>query len=168
MKVRPAKQSDIEEVMDCVKRLKKEYFERYEIPQWQGDYPSEATFVADMEAGRLFVMHMGDCLVGFVCVGFEPDPCYAVIENGSWKHDGEYAVVHRLGVNPDWQKMSMGGVLMSVADKLCEAKGVSAVRADTHEKNISMQKLLEKCGFERRGVIHLEDGAPRLAYEKEL
>ena len=31
-----------------------------------------------------------------------------------------------------------------------------------------MQRMLEKNGFVRCGVIHLADGAPRIAFEKVL
>lgn len=168
MKVRPAKRDDLGDIMTCVRRLKKEYFEEKGIPQWQGDYPSRETFLSDIEGGRLFVMYMGECLVGFTSVCFEPDPCYTEIEGEGWKNDGAYAVVHRFGINPDWHGMGMGKALMGLADRFCEAKKVSAIRADTHEANAAMIGLLKKCGFEERGTIHLADGAPRLAFEKNL
>ena len=168
MKVRPATKDDLSDVMSCVKRLKREYFEANNIPQWQGDYPAKSDFAADLEAKRLFVMYMGECLVGFASVGFEDEPTYSEVEGGSWKENGDYAVVHRFGINPDWHGMGMGTALMGLADKLCEARGVSAVRADTHEQNAGMIRLLEKCGFERRGIIHLANGDPRIAFEKIL
>lgn len=168
MRVRLAKADDLDDIMSCVRRIKKEYFEAKGIPQWQGDYPSEKVFLDDLNSGRLFVMYMGECLIGFASVGFEADPCYETVENGGWKQSGDYAVVHRFAINPDWQGMGMGEMLMKLADKLCEAKGVSDIRADTHEQNEGMQKLLTKCGFEQIGTIHLEDGAPRLAFEKVL
>ena len=168
MKVRPATKDDLSDVMTCVKRLKREYFEANNIPQWQGDYPAKSDFAADLEAKRLFVMYMGECLVGFASVGFEDEPTYSEVEGGSWKENGDYAVVHRFGINPDWHGMGMGTALMGLADKLCEARGVSAVRADTHEQNAGMIRLLEKCGFERRGIIHLANGDLRIAFEKIL
>ena len=142
MKVRPATKDDLSDVMTCVKRLKREYFEANNIPQWQGDYPAKSDFAADLEAKRLFVMYMGECLVGFASVGFEDEPTYSEVEGGSWKENGDYAVVHRFGINPDWHGMGMGTALMGLADKLCEARGVSAVRADTHEQNAWMSRLL--------------------------
>ena len=168
MKVRPATKDDLGDVMTCVKRLKREYFEANNIPQWHGDYPAKSDFAADLEAKRLFVMYIGECLVGFASVGFEDEPTYSEVEGGSWKENGDYAVVHRFGINPDWHGMGMGTALMGLADKLCEARGVSAVRADTHEQNVGMIRLLEKCGFERRGIIHLANGDPRIAFEKIL
>ena len=40
------------------------------------------------------------------------------------------------------------------------------LRIDTHENNAVMQHLVEKHGFQRCGIIHLEDGAPRIAFER--
>ena len=41
-----------------------------------------------------------------------------------------------------------------------------SLRADTHADNKIMQYLLEKNGFARCGIIHVEDGTPRVAYQK--
>ena len=113
-------------------------------------------------------MHMGECLIGFSSVSFGGEPTYSEIEGEGWKKNDKYAVVHRFGINPDWHGMGMGTTLMGLADKLCEANHVSDIRADTHEDNIGMRHLLEKCGFEYRGIIHLENGDPRMAFEKNM
>ena len=168
MRVRPAKKSDLNDVMRCVSRLKEEYFEKNEIPQWLGDYPSKEIFEGDIEANRLFVMYMGECLIGFASIGIGDDPNYAVIEGDGWKGDGKYAVVHRFGISPDWHRMGMGTALLGLADKLCEANDVKIIRADTHELNAGMLGLLKKNGFETRGTIYLENGDPRVALEKIL
>ena len=88
------------------------------------------------------------------------------MEGGTWKSGEKYAVVHRFGVNPDWHGMGMGTSLFGIVDRICEAYGVDAVRADTHEKNEAMIRFLEKNGFERVGIILLANGEPRVAFEK--
>jgi len=40
------------------------------------------------------------------------------------------------------------------------------VRIDTHADNHVMQHVLAKHGFQRRGIIYLEDGDPRIAFER--
>ena len=42
---------------------------------------------------------------------------------------------------------------------------VSNIRIDTHEDNIVMQTALSKLGFKRCGIIYLENGDPRIAYQ---
>ena len=44
--------------------------------------------------------------------------------------------------------------------------GYSSIKIDTHKENFVMRGLLEKNGFEYCGIILLEDGAERVAYEK--
>ena len=66
MKVRPAKKSDLSDIVSCAERIKSEYFLRHDIPQWNNGYPSKEDFSADIEAGRLFVMYLGDALIGFI------------------------------------------------------------------------------------------------------
>lgn len=168
MKVRPAKKDDLDDIMSVVHRLQKEYFEKNEIPQWQNGYPSRETFLKDIEDRSLFVMYLGECLIGFASIKYAAEPTYSVIENGNWEKDDSYLVIHRFGINPDWHKMGMGTTLIAIADKICEANSISSIRADTHEKNAGMIALLEKSGFKKRGIIHLENGDPRLAFEKNI
>lgn len=40
------------------------------------------------------------------------------------------------------------------------------MRIDTHENNKVMQHLIKKNGFQECGIIYVEDGSPRIAYEK--
>ena len=42
------------------------------------------------------------------------------------------------------------------------------LRGDTHRGNKIMQRVLEKNGLVYRGIIYLEDGGERLAFEKLL
>ena len=39
------------------------------------------------------------------------------------------------------------------------------VRADTHKDNITMQNMLAKNGFVPCGIIHVENGSERIAYQ---
>jgi len=40
------------------------------------------------------------------------------------------------------------------------------LRIDTYQDNHPMQTALERAGFSRCGVIHLMDGSPRIAFQK--
>ena len=79
MRVRPAKKSDLSDVVDCAERIKREYFLRHDIPQWNDGYPSKEDFAADIEAERLFVMYLGEALIGFISVGVEHEPTYDIV-----------------------------------------------------------------------------------------
>ena len=47
----------------------------------------------------------------------------------------------------------------------CE-KQIPHLRIDTHEDNKVMQHLIEKNGFKKCGIVYVEDGTERFAYEK--
>lgn len=42
---------------------------------------------------------------------------------------------------------------------------ISNIRIDTHRDNAIMRHLLEKHGFQECGIIYVEDGSPRIAYQ---
>ena len=55
-----------------------------------------------------------------------------------------------------------GGQLPAGAD----AAAGHRLRADTHADNLTMQRCLEREGFVRCGTIYVEDGTPRVAFER--
>lgn len=87
------------------------------------------------------------------------DPTYQTIEQGSWLAGGAYGTIHRIA--GDGQ---VHGLLRRAVDFGWER--IPHLRIDTHENNRVMQYLIEKCGFSYCGVIHVDDGSPRLAYER--
>ncbi len=40
------------------------------------------------------------------------------------------------------------------------------IRIDTHKDNHIMRHLLEERGYDERGVIYVDDGSPRIAYQR--
>ncbi|MBQ4347545.1 MAG: GNAT family N-acetyltransferase, partial [Firmicutes bacterium] len=127
--------------------------------QWPGEYPSEKDAEKDAEKGNCYVCEeAGKILAVFALVPGE-EPTYSQIFEGAWKNELPYSTVHRMAV-----RKKCAGIGRACMDFALEKSGT--LRIDTHKDNIPMQKLLEKCGFEYCGIIYLEDGAPRLAYQK--
>ena len=92
--------------------------------------------------------------------GADVEPTYSVIEEGSWKNNAPYGVVHRIA--SDGSIKGVGAFCINWAFEQC-----GHLRIDTHSDNTVMQNLLLKLGFEKRGIIYVrEDNSPRLAYEK--
>jgi hypothetical protein len=42
---------------------------------------------------------------------------------------------------------------------------ISHLRIDTHHDNYVMQHAIIQAGFQRRGIIYIGDGTPRIAYD---
>lgn len=88
--------------------------------------------------------------------GIEPN--YAKIEEGEWLNDKPYGVIHRL--SSSGQRKGIADICIRWCLQQCPN-----VRVDTHQDNRIMQKILEN-GFQRCGIIYVEDGSPRIAFQK--
>ena len=87
------------------------------------------------------------------------DPTYKKIYEGEWQNDEPYAVIHRIAVKYHGR---------GIAD-FCYGECFRIhpnLRIDTHRDNLPMQRSLGKNGFVRCGVIYLENGEDRVAYQK--
>lgn len=127
--------------------------------QWNGEYPSSTDAVADMYAGNGYVVtDAAGRVVGTFAfiVGYEPT--YGNID-GVWLNDEPYGTIHRLASD---------GSVHGVADAVLEhcLWLIGNIRIDTHADNRPMIGWLESCGFSYCGVITVNDGTPRRAYQK--
>ena len=128
--------------------------------QWGTAYPPESMIRQDIQNGKSYVNLDGDRIQAVFYFAVETDPTYGYID-GAWLNDAPYGVIHRIAV--DGSGRGVAAECFSFAEKLCQN-----LRIDTHEKNIPMQRCLAKNGFTRCGIIYLEDGDPRIAYQKVI
>lgn len=128
--------------------------------QWGGLYPGRADILSGIEDGTSFVCEDEGEIVATFYFRVGDDPTYAVIYDGQWKSDTPYAAVHRIAV-----KYHGRGIPKFIFDECFKMH--QNLRIDTHKTNIPMQKVLLRCGFEYCGIIHLADGSPRMAYQKQ-
>lgn len=159
MQIRKTKPEDLAKVMEIYAGAR-EFMARTGNPtQWGDGYPREELIRDDIRKGISYVAEY-DGEIETVFVYFEgDDPTYHYIENGAWKNDALYGVIHRIA--------SAGKVKGSGSH--CLQWGFSQcgnLRIDTHDDNVVMQHVLEKNGFERCGRIYTENGSPRIAYQK--
>ena len=127
--------------------------------QWGDGYPSEALVRSDIEAGKSFVCVEGEEILAVFYYSEGVDPTYIRIDDGAWLDDDPYGVIHRIAVAAQGR-----GVV-----RFCFDWGFARcgnLKIDTHEKNIPMQRALEKSGFARCGTIYIETGESRIAYQK--
>lgn len=125
--------------------------------QWKNTYPTEEMILSDIEKGYLHLLCDADGIQGVFAFLPEGDPVYDRIE-GAWLNEKPHAAVHRVasagkkrGILPACMRYCL-----SLSDN---------IKIDTHENNQIMQHQLEKAGFVRCGVITLENGEKRLAYQ---
>ena len=86
------------------------------------------------------------------------DPTYRVID-GAWQSDAPYLTIHRLA--GDGICHGIFGAAVAFAAGRCPH-----LRIDTHADNRPMRNHIAGAGFVYCGIIRVEDGSPRLAYER--
>lgn len=159
--LRKATYADLPALMAIYDHARAYMREQGNMHQWSGGYPRVTVVEEDISLGRLYICLDGGEIAGVFCFFKGTDPTYAEIYDGTWLNDAPYGVIHRIAV------VKHGAGVAS----FCFDYAVSAcgnVRIDTHRDNIPMQNALKKNGFTRRGIIYLQNGEERIAYQKSL
>ena len=141
------------------------------IDQWQDGYPGRDLVLRDIEAGHSWVIVFDGKIVGTLACIEDGEATYDVIEDGAWLTGNEnraYLTVHRVAVAVRCRGTGVSRAMMDFAAERARRKRLGSVRIDTHEGNAVMRRMLEKNGFHPCGIIHLENGDRRVAYEKQI
>lgn len=129
--------------------------------QWASVYPNRESVLADIENGVGYVCEDEGEILAVFMFKIGQDKTYDVIYDGEWLNDEPYAVIHRIAVAEN----AHGRGVASFCFSECFRK-LPNLKIDTHRDNIPMQRALVKAGFERCGIIHLENGEERVAFQK--
>ena len=151
--------------MEIVKQAQ-EYFKSQGIDQWQNNYPNDEVINNDINNGESYVMLDGDDIVATTVISFAKEKSYENILDGKWITNGDYGVIHRIAVENAHKGKGLSHKIIKYAEEVCKQNNIHSIKVDTHEDNILMQSLLKKNGFEYCGIVYLEDGGKRVAFEK--
>lgn len=132
------------------------------------NYPNAETIQSDIDHGSSYVLLKNKKIAATAAVSFNGEKTYGSIYGGQWVTDHSYAVIHRIAVDRDEKGLGLASDIIKNVERLCLGRGVYSIRVDTHEKNRLMQRLLSKNRFQYCGIIYLEDGNKRIAFEKTL
>ena len=150
--------SQLSQIMTIYERAREFMAKTGNPDQWGVAYPPEDMIRQDILNGKCYVNLRDGNICAVFYFAIEEDPTYGYIE-GAWLNDAPYGVIHRIAVGESGKGTAVE--CFQFAFKQCDN-----LRIDTHEKNIPMQRCLAKHGFQRCGMIYLEDGDPRIAYQK--
>lgn len=156
-KIRTAQREDLSRIEEIYAYARKFMEETGNPNQWGKTTPLTSQLEDDIEKGLLFVQTHEEQIHGVFYFYIGPDPTYGVIEDGQWRSDTPYGTIHRIAGD------GSGGVLAAAVD--FGKKHINHIRIDTHHDNKIMQRAVAKYGFQRSGIIHLENGSPRIAYD---
>ena len=168
MKLRKAVWEDAPAV-EALYREAQEFLRHNGVDQWQDGYPNGETFQADVAQGMSWVAEEEGVVVATAYLGVGREPTYRTIYQGAWgAQPEEYAFLHRIAVAGSCKGKGVPGLFFRQLEEEARKRGLTVLRGDTHRDNKVMQRVMEKNGLEYRGIIYLEDGGERLAYEKLL
>ena len=181
MVIRPATPFDLPALRPVFEAAKAIMRADGNLEQWSAPgFPDESLLLRDIDRGGGFVIesrwpvaaghdetdvmpgltgHLAALrIVAYFALLPSPEPTYDVID-GAWLTDEPYGVIHRMASYPD-----VHGIFSTVIDYA--ATRYAHLRIDTHRDNRIMQHLIGKHGFTYCGIIWLQDGTERLAYER--
>jgi len=161
---RKASCRDIQEILKIIEEAKVSISE-LGIDQWQNGYPNRQILEDDISNGNSYVLLKDNIIIGTVAIIFGNENAYETIYDGQWLSNKDYATLHRIAIHSDHKGFGFASVVYNEAKRICLNSGIHGIRIDTHEGNIPMQRSLSKSGFEYCGIVFLEDGSKRLAYE---
>lgn len=172
MKIRKAAISDLPRMMELYQGARQFMKETGNPNQWKDTYPEEQVVRRGILEGKAYLalaesredVKEGETAVPGEVLGTfyfarEEDPTYKKIYDGSWLDEEPYGVVHR--VAGARKAKGFAGACFGWAGNQCRN-----LKIDTHRENRVMQHVLEKNGFVRCGIIYLENGEERLAYQR--
>ena len=159
MEIRKTRLEELDQVMEVYAHARKFMAEHNNPNQWKNNKPSKEQIEKDILAGKHYLCVEEDKIAAVFYFAQETDPTYVKIYDGAWLNEEDYAVVHRIA--------SSG--LVKGAGSFCmnwASAQYHNIKIDTHEDNYVMQNMLKKCGFVPCGTIYLEDGEPRIGFQK--
>ena len=120
------------------------------IFQWNENYPSKDVFKDDIENNSLYVCKSGSMVIGCIMLCSEKDKVYKDV---NWlTKDYKNLYLHRLAVDPSFQKNGIGRLLMDFAEKYAKNNKYKSIRLDTFSKNKRNNKF-----YRSRKYVQLDD-----------
>jgi ribosomal protein S18 acetylase RimI-like enzyme len=145
-----------------------EYLAIQNIDQWQNGYPNKEAILKDIKNNESYIITTKESIIiGTAMFSTKKEPTYKSIE-GQWitKSDSKYGVIHRVAISRKYRKKGVAKFIFEKCEQQLRKSEINSMRIDTHEDNIAMQRLLLKLKYLYCGIIYLENGDKRLAYEK--
>ena len=140
----------------------------YSIFQWNEKYPSRDVFKNDIETGALYVIEINKKIVGCIMLSDVKDDSYKDVK---WlTKDFKNLYVHRLAVDPDYQKKGHGRRLMDFAESFAVENNFTSIRLDTFSLNHRNNKFYKARGYTQLGDVFfpIQSDLPFHCYEKVL
>ncbi len=120
------------------------------IFQWNEHYPSKKVFEKDLNRSELFVIEKENHVIGAIVISTLMDEEYKEVKWLTPNENNRY--IHRLCVDPTYQKNGFAKSLLDFAENKCKDQNVTSIRLDTFSQNPRNLKF-----YRNRDYIQLEE-----------
>lgn len=158
MVIRKTELKDLEIVLNIYQGAQERMIKDGNPTQWGHFYPTREMILDDIEKRVGYVIESDGTIVGVFMVRSGEDPTYSYIEDGAWLNNEPYVTIHRIASDGKTHGT------FKLASDFCKTLS-NNVRVDTHRDNHIMQRCILSNGFMRCGIIYVDDGTPRIAYQ---
>ena len=167
IKIELAEINDINDIMKMIHNCANDLISK-NIFQWNEKYPSRDIFLSDIEKKNLFILKNNSGIIGCIALSHEKDIEYNDVK---WlTKDDKNLYVHRLAVDPKFQKKGIGKLLMDFAEDYARDNKFKSVRLDTFSKNERNNRFYKSRKYTKLDDVYFPNQSefPFHCYEKIL
>ena len=164
-KIELAEITDLESVVKIINACATDLI-RKNIFQWSEKYPSRDIFKNDIESNVLYVFKDKSKIIGCIALCSNKDLEYKDVK---WlTEDSKNLYIHRLAVDPKFQKLGVGKSLMDFTEMYAKKNGFKSIRLDTFSQNKRNNKFYKSRKYVKLGDVFfpMQSEYPFHCYEK--
>ncbi|MFV0246567.1 MAG: GNAT family N-acetyltransferase [Mycoplasmatales bacterium] len=147
--------SDIDTLLDILKKVKEQMHNIDKLDQWTDNYPNKDVLLNDIKQKQLYVYLVKDIIVGF---GVLNEDFYEAYNQVTWSSNQEARTIHRVCVDPKFKNNGYAYDLFLNLEKEAIKQGITYIKIDTFSKNYRMDNLLLKLDYKFLGTMDLHPG----------
>ena len=167
IKIELAEINDINDIMKMIHNCANDLISK-NIFQWNEKYPNRDIFLSDIEKKNLFILKNNSGIIGCIALSHEKDIEYTDVK---WlTKDDKNLYLHRLAVDPKFQKKGIGKLLMDFAEDYARNNKFISVRLDTFSKNERNNRFYKSRKYTKLDDVYFPNQSefPFHCYEKLL
>jgi GNAT superfamily N-acetyltransferase len=167
MKLVKSRKENLPQIIQMIKDAQ-DLLASQNIDQWQNGYPTKSILLKDIQDLQSYILLNTKGLpLATAMFSTKREPTYSKIDGG-WMtpNQTQYGVIHRMAVSKNYRRKGIAKYIFNACETMLKTSQIKSMRIDTHEQNHGMRTLLKTLNYNYCGVIYLENGDKRLAYEK--
>jgi ribosomal protein S18 acetylase RimI-like enzyme len=125
------------------------------IYQWTDNYPTISIIENDLKKEVLYTLKSNEKIIGAINISEEQETEYNSIK---WEFDhSKVLVIHRLVIDPKYQKKGYAQKLMDFAEKFAKENNYTSIRLDAYSQNLRVIEFYKKRNYVVRGNVNFPE-----------